>query len=134
MLADYLGVIVYILLLAGAGLFFVFLSHALQIRVKGDKYDWSRPYECGIRNEGHILDRYPIHYYIVGILFVIFDVETVFFVPWAVVGLDFKAAGNSAFWFGEMLVFLLILIIGYAYLLMRGVFNWGHEDLSNTEN
>lgn len=134
MLSDYLGVIVFVVLLAAAGLFFIFLSHLLQIRVKADKYNWTRPYECGIKNEGHVLDRYPVHYYIVGILFVIFDVETVFFVPWAVVGLDFKHNGNAAFWFVEMLVFLVILLIGYLYLLKRGVFNWGHEEIPNTDS
>lgn len=128
MLTEYIGVIMFVVIMIGAGVFFVALSHLVQIRVKGDKYDWSRPYECGIRNEGFILGRYPIHYYIVGILFVIFDVETVFLIPWAVIGHEFKADGNIGFWLTEMLVFIVVLLIGYFFLLKRGVFDWGHEE------
>jgi len=126
--AQYTGFFIYLALMIFAGLFFVAFSHLAQVRVKKDVYDWSRPYECGIRTEGLPYDRYPVHYYMVAIMFVIFDVETVFMVPWAVVGNDFKAGGNQVFWFVEMLVFLIILIIGYIYLLQNKVFDWGHEE------
>lgn len=126
-LGTYAGFFIFFGLMVLAGLAFVVLSHSVQIRVKSDKYDWTKPYECGLRSEGLCLDRYPIHYYLVGILFVIFDVETVFFVPWALVGQDFKAADVAGFWYVEMLVFLGILIIGYVYLVQRGVFEWGSK-------
>jgi NADH-quinone oxidoreductase subunit A len=127
-LNAYVGLFLYFGLMVAAGLFFVGFSHLCQISVKTDKYDWSRPYECGIRTEGLPMDRYPIHYYLVGIMFVIFDVETVFMVPWAIVGHDFKFTGSHVFWFVEMLVFLVILIIGYIYLLQERVFDWGREE------
>lgn len=127
-LSGYAGLFIYFAMMAAAGVAFVVISHLCQIRVKTDKYDWSRPYECGISTEGLPADRYPIHYYLVGILFVIFDVETVFMIPWAVVGHDFKARDGQVFWFVEMLVFLVILIVGYLYLLQQRVFNWGHEE------
>ena len=126
-LSEYYGLFIYFGLMACAGVAFVVISHLCQIRVKTDKYDWSRPYECGVRTQGLPLDRYPIHYYLVGIMFVIFDVETIFMVPWAVVSHDFKASGNAGFWFTEMFVFLLILVVGYLYLLQQRVFDWGHE-------
>ena len=131
-LSGYTGLFLYFGLMAIAGVVFVGLSHILQITVKGEQKDWTRPYECGIRTEGLPLDRFPVHYYLVGIFFVIFDVETVFMVPWAVVGNDFKAAGNATFWFIEMLVFFVILIIGFLYLLQQGVFNWGHDEEETT--
>jgi NADH-quinone oxidoreductase subunit A len=127
-LPGYLGLFVYFAIMAATGVALVAVSHWLQIAVKSDKYDWTRPYECGVRTEGLPSDRYPIHYYLVGIMFVIFDVETVFLVPWAVVGHDFKANDGQFFWLMEMVVFLVILVVGYLYLLQQRVFNWGHEE------
>jgi NADH-quinone oxidoreductase subunit A len=129
LLTDYIGFFMYFGLMLAAGVAFVVISHLFAVRVHNkDPYDWTKPYECGIRTEGHEAGRYPIHYYLVSILFVIFDVETVFFVPWAVVGNDFRASANSAFWLTEMLVFIVILLVGYVYILQRGVLNWGIED------
>jgi len=132
-LSDYVGVFVYFAFMAFVGVALVVVSYLCSVRVKPDKYDWTKPFECGLRTSGLVLDRYPVHFYIVGILFVIFDVETVFMVPWAVVGNDFRVSDNQLFWFYEMLVFLVVLLIGYVYLWARGVLNWGHEDSSNSE-
>jgi NADH-quinone oxidoreductase subunit A len=135
-LSDYLGIFIYFGLMVLAGVVFVVVSHLFAVRVHNkDPYDWTKPYECGIRTEGHVLGRYPIHYYLVSILFVIFDVETVFFVPWAVVGQDFRAQPNLSlsFWLTEMLVFIIILLVGYAYILQRGVLEWGQEERSSME-
>ena len=124
---DYAGFFIFLGLMVFTGAAMIVVSHLAAIKVKTDKYDWTKPYECGLRSEGLRLDRYPVHYYLVGILFVIFDVETVFFVPWAIVGTEFRKAGAEAFWFTEMLVFLVILLVGYVYLVQRGVFNWGSK-------
>jgi NADH-quinone oxidoreductase subunit A len=126
-LGEYTGFFLFFGAMVGVGLLFIVLSHAAQIYVKGEKNSWDKPYECGLRSEGLRLDRYPIHYYLVGILFVIFDVETVFLVPWALVGRSFREAHLASFWFTEMLVFLVILILGYLFLLQRGIFNWGQK-------
>lgn len=77
------------------------------------------PYECGIEPKGDARDRYSIRYYLVAMLFVIFDVETVFMYPWAVI-LDELA------WFGliEILVFLTILVVGYFYAWREGALDW----------
>lgn len=126
-LSGYIGLVLFLAIVVATGSAVVVVSHLFQIRVKSDKYDWTKPYECGLRTSGLKLDRYPIHYYLVGILFVIFDVETVFFIPWAVIANHNRGGLPGVFWFVEMLVFLVILIVGYSYLLSRGVFNWGHE-------
>ena len=77
------------------------------------------PYECGIESAGDARDRYSIRYYLIAMLFVIFDVETVFMFPWAV-SLDRLAV----FGLIEMLVFLFILVVGYFYAWKKGALEW----------
>jgi NADH-quinone oxidoreductase subunit A len=77
------------------------------------------PYECGIDPYDSARGRYTIRFYIIAILFVIFDVETVFLFPWAV---KFKALG--IFGLIEMLVFLGILIVGYVWVWKKGALEW----------
>lgn len=77
------------------------------------------PYECGITPESDARGRYTVRFYIIAILFVIFDVETIFLFPWAV---QFQVLG--LFGLVEMLVFLGILIVGYVWLWKRGALEW----------
>lgn len=77
------------------------------------------PYECGIEPTGDARGRYTVRFYIVAILFVIFDVETIFLFPWAI---QFKVLG--LFGLVEMGVFLGILIIGYIWLYKKGALEW----------
>lgn len=77
------------------------------------------PYECGVIPVGDARRRYPVRYYIVAMLFIVFDIEAAFMYPWAVL---FKELG----WFGliEMLVFMAILIIGLIYVWGKGALEW----------
>jgi NADH-quinone oxidoreductase subunit A len=77
------------------------------------------PYECGIDPIDSARGRYTVRYYIVAILFVVFDVETIFLFPWAV---RFKALGM--FGLIEMLIFLAILIVGYIWIWNKGALEW----------
>ena len=77
------------------------------------------PYECGVPPEGTSRGRYSVRFYIVAILFVIFDVETIFLFPWAVL---FHRLG--LFGLVEMLIFLVILIVGYIYVWKRKALDW----------
>jgi len=77
------------------------------------------PYECGIDPVDSARGRYTIRFYIVAILFVVFDVETIFLFPWAV---QFRALG--LFGLAEMLVFLIILIAGYIWVWKKGALEW----------
>ncbi|HEX8818166.1 MAG TPA: NADH-quinone oxidoreductase subunit A [Terriglobales bacterium] len=77
------------------------------------------PYECGIDPIDSARGRYTVRYYIVAILFVVFDVETIFLFPWAV---RFKALGM--FGLIEMLIFLAILIVGYIWIWKKGALEW----------
>jgi len=126
-LAGYLPVAVYLAVLVAFAALLIILSHLIVPRNVPRSPEWARPYECGLKSEGLPLGRYPVKYYLVAIIFVIFDLEAVFFYPWAVSLGAFKDAGLGAFWFMEMLVFVVILLVGYVYLIAKGVFNWQEE-------
>jgi NADH-quinone oxidoreductase subunit A len=80
---------------------------------KGDTY------ECGVRTYGETWVRFRIQYYIYALMFVVFDIETVFLFPWAV-----SYAGLGAFALIEMIIFLVILSIGLVYAWAKGVLRW----------
>ena len=109
---------------------FIFMAVALAVPVvtlviaklvRPDKPEKTKlmPYECGITPVDNARGRYTVRFYIVAILFVVFDVETIFLFPWAV---QFKFLG----WFGviEMAVFLSILIVGYVWIWKKGALEW----------
>lgn len=77
------------------------------------------PYECGIPVQSDARGRYSVRFYIVAMLFVIFDVETVFLFPWAV---RYKQLG----WYGvgEIAVFLAFLVVGYVWIVRKGALDW----------
>ena len=80
---------------------------------KGDTY------ECGLRTTGETWIRFRIQYYIYALLFVVFDIETVFLYPWAV---SYGSLGTFAL--VEMVVFLALLVVGLVYAWLRGVLKW----------
>jgi NADH-quinone oxidoreductase subunit A len=90
------------------------------------------PYESGMTPIGMAWRRFPIRFYLTAMLFVIFDVEVIFFYPWAVFLRHAReagfAAGNEAgyVWFilGEMLVFMAFLLLGYVYIWKKGALTW----------
>ena len=79
----------------------------------------SSPYECGEAVKGSSWVQFNVHYYLIALIFVIFDVEVLFLVPWAVV---FRQLGFTAY--GEMLVFIVILVFGLIYAWKKGALNW----------
>lgn len=83
----------------------------------------NEPYECGMEPVGDARERYPVRYYIIALLFLIFDVETIFLFPWAVI-YGKHPGGVMLFLFLEMLVFFLIVIIGYIYIWKKGALKW----------
>jgi len=85
--------------------------------------DKMRPYECGIDPTSEAHDRFTVRYYIVAMLFLVFDVETIFLLPWAIIfmGDDFSF---TTFALVEMLVFIGILVLGYYYAWRKGALEW----------
>jgi NADH-quinone oxidoreductase subunit A len=77
------------------------------------------PYECGVDPDSDARQRYAIRYYVVAILFVIFDVETIFLFPWAIIYKQLALFGLI-----EMLVFLGILVVGYIWIIKKGALDW----------
>jgi NADH-quinone oxidoreductase subunit A len=76
-------------------------------------------YECGVRTYGETWIRFRIQYYIYAMMFVVFDIESLFLFPWAV-----SYAGLGAFALWEMAIFLLILLVGLVYAWAKGVLRW----------
>ena len=93
------------------------------------------PYESGIPPLGDARERFSVKFYMVAMLFIVFDIETVFMIPWAayyrqlscsipLVANACPAAAISFFGLGEMLVFMAILVVGFVYVWKKGAFQW----------
>jgi NADH-quinone oxidoreductase subunit A len=78
-----------------------------------------QPYECGIRPTGDAREPFSVHFYMVGLIFILFDIEAIFLYPWALVYHDLKLFG-----FVEMLLYIGILLVGYIYLWKKGALDW----------
>ncbi len=128
MIEEFFPFLIYIVVLILIAIVMVALSHLLSPKRVPVSPEWGRAYECGLITDGLPQDRYPIKYYLVAILFVIFDLEAIFLYPWAVTFSSFKESGNSAFWFIEMFIFIFILLVGYLYIVSKGVFLWSEEE------
>ena len=85
-----------------------------------------QPYESGMPPLGDAHERFSIKFYLVAVLFILFDIETVFLIPWATIFLSGGGVGSlsTGFLLVEMLVFLVILFVGYIYVWKRGAFQW----------
>jgi NADH-quinone oxidoreductase subunit A len=77
------------------------------------------PYESGMRPIGPAMRRMPVRFYLVAVLFILFDIEVIFFLPWAV---TFRTLG--VFGFIEMLVFIGVLLVGYVWVWKKGALEW----------
>jgi NADH-quinone oxidoreductase subunit A len=82
------------------------------------------PYECGVPAESNARGRYSARFYVVAMLFVIFDVETIFLFPWAILYRSWLAARMGGFALISMFVFLGILLVGYIWLYKKGALDW----------
>jgi NADH-quinone oxidoreductase subunit A len=83
------------------------------------------PYECGIVPTGTARERFSVRFYLVGMLFIVFDIEAVFLYPWVVVYRDFKMVA-----FVEMLIFIALVLAGFFYIWKKGALDWSGEDTS----
>ena len=117
MLINYVPVLFLIGLAIFFALFAVFFSHLLgPRRTHAAK---AAPYECGMVTLGPTHQAIPIKYYIIAMLFLVFDLEVVFMYPWAVVFKDLKLFG-----FLEMMIFIFILLVGFFYVWKKGALEW----------
>jgi len=83
------------------------------------------PYECGMTPIGDARERFSVKFYMVAMLFILFDVEAVFLYPWAIILKDLKAYGQALFGISEMFVYIGIVLVGYWYIWKKGALDWG---------
>jgi len=81
------------------------------------------PYECGIVPTGDARERFSVKFYLVGMLFILFDIEAIFLYPWAVVYRELKM-----FAFVEMLIFIALILAGFFYIWRKGALDWSGAD------
>lgn len=102
------------------------LSYFLGNKVKDVIKD--TPYECGIAPTGSARERFSVKFYLVGIVFILFDIEAVFLYPWAVVYRQLKM-----FAFVEMLLFVVLILSGFFYIWKKGALDWSADAPLTTE-
>src|SRR6266545_2122113 len=99
------------------------ISYVLGRRVRNRVKDM--PYECGIVPVGNARERFSVKFYLVGMLFILFDIEAIFLYPWVVVYRELKM-----FAFVEMFVFVVLIVSGFFYIWKKGVLDWSYVDRS----
>ena len=85
-------------------------------------------YECGIVAEGDARGRFSVRFYMVAMLFILFDVEAVFLLPWAVIYRQLHTVtGSRYFGFWEMIVYLGFVVVGFWYIVKKGILDWAAD-------
>ena len=120
MALTYLPILIMLVLAIGFPIFTLLISWLLAPRQPDRIKDAT--YECGVDPVGDARMRHSVRFYVVAMLFIVFDLETVFLYPWAV---TFKKLGM--FGLLEMIVFLVILLVGYIYVWRRGALDWSEQ-------
>ena len=116
-----LTIVLLALVTVGMAAFLLVLTHIVG-RVRRSTVDVT-PYECGMKPYQRVAGlRFSVHFYLVAMLFILFDIEAAFLWPWAVTFKNFAA--DKLFVLGEMSVFLGILIVGFIYVWKRGALTW----------
>jgi NADH-quinone oxidoreductase subunit A len=115
--SEYLPVLIFIMIASAFGIGALLIGYLFRLRKP--YFEKLLPYESGINPKGEPRTRFAIRFYIVAMLFVVFDVEAIFLYPWAVV---FDKIGIYAFI--EMVIFIVILLIGYLYAWKKDAFVW----------
>ena len=119
----YIPLLIQVVVAVALAVVMVGLSHLL------GKHKWTRAknsaYECGIMPTGDAQSRFSVKFYLVAMLFILFDVEAVFLYPWAVIARQLKMFG---FW--EMLAYIGLLLVGFFYIWKKGVIEWNKPERS----
>ena len=120
-LSTYLPALVQVVLGLSIPAIILAVSHLFGQRAKGN-YIKDKAYECGLPMEGKPHPRFAVKFYVTAMLFILFDIEVVFLVPWALVYREFLAAGIAIT--AATAVFLGVLVLGLAYEFKRGALEW----------
>ncbi|MBN2500331.1 MAG: NADH-quinone oxidoreductase subunit A [Anaerolineales bacterium] len=117
MLVQYLPIAILIFLSTGLAVLIVILGHSFGPRRPTERK--SATYESGMKPIGPGTRRMPVRFYLIAVLFILFDIEVIFFLPWAVVLEELKLFGLI-----EMFVFIVVLLVGYVYAWKKGALEW----------
>jgi len=117
MFEPYLALVLLIMIVGGVGVAILILSRFIGKRAPTKEK--LLPYECGNIPEEDARGKFPVKFFLVGILFVIFDIEVAFLFPWAVIYKELRLFGLI-----EMGIFLLVLLVGYIYIVKKGGLKW----------
>lgn len=117
MFLPYIPIAILLILATGVAILVIVLGHLFGPRRPTERK--SLPYESGMIPIGPATPRIPIRFYLVAVLFILFDIEVIFFLPWAVV---FRQLG--VFGLIEMFLFMAVLLVGYVYVWKKGALEW----------
>lgn len=121
-LEDYIPILLIFVVAAGFAISNIFISqHVGQTKSTRTKL---MPYECGKDPVGSARERFSVKFYLIAMIFILFDIEVIFLVPWAVVYKTLQAAGLGSLVYVEMMLFVALLLVGYVYVLKKGLFDW----------
>jgi NADH-quinone oxidoreductase subunit A len=132
-LKDYLPILLMFVVAGGFAVGNVLLSQLVgqrkQTRTK------LMPYECGKDPVGSARERFSVKFYLIAMIFILFDIEVIFLIPWAVVFKPFAAASSDMrlLIYVEMMVFVVLLLVGYIYVVKKGAFDWGERARTEAE-
>ena len=127
LLYDYLPILLIFIVAAGFAVVNIFISQFLGQRKRTRTK--LMPYECGKDPVGSARERFSVKFYLIGMLFILFDIEVIFLVPWAVV---FKTLSSPPYQlrnliYFEMIIFIVLLLAGYVYVIKKGAFDWSER-------
>lgn len=119
--ASYIPIVIQITLAIGMALAIIVISHIFGQRVVGNKIK-DTAYECGMKPIQEMGSRFSIKFYTAAMLFILFDIEIVFLIPWTMVYRDFLSVGIPIL--SPILFFMFVLIVGLLYELKKGAIEW----------
>jgi NADH-quinone oxidoreductase subunit A len=124
-LSDYLPILLMFIVAAGFAVGNILLSQFVGQRKRTRTK--LMPYECGKDPVGSARERFSVKFYLIAMIFILFDIEVIFLVPWAVVfkSLASQGAEMRLFVYLEMMIFVALLLVGYIYVVKKGAFDWG---------
>jgi NADH-quinone oxidoreductase subunit A len=126
-LYDYLPIVLMFIVAGGFAVGNVLLSQLVGQRKRTRTK--LMPYECGKDPVGSARERFSVKFYLIAMIFILFDIEVIFLVPWAAVfkTLIGQGAGMRLFAYLEMMIFVGLLLVGYIYVVKKGAFDWGER-------
>jgi len=126
-LYDYLAIVLMFIVAAGFAVGNILLSQLVGQRKRTKTK--LMPYECGKDPVGSARERFSVKFYLIAMIFILFDIEVIFLIPWAVVfkTLASPAYGLSTLAYVEMMLFIALLLAGYIYVIRKGAFDWSQS-------